>query len=76
MRLADWKNPKTGERIYRLYISAEEMAKAYELMDEIDREIIYEASRIEATISDKLLGLELMARRLEQAEGKESLIPR
>lgn len=54
----------TDERVYTLTISGGDLARVK--LSGYDRRVLADCNGAEATISDRLLGLELLARRIEE----------
>ncbi|HYT46255.1 MAG TPA: hypothetical protein VEP90_28255 [Methylomirabilota bacterium] len=68
-----YKNPVTGNRIFKLKISEAEFINLLPL-NPLDRLLFDECEKSDKA-SDKLLGLERVARLIEQGGSKSPLIP-
>lgn len=55
---------ETGDRVTELRITKKEMAHVK--LDKLDRLLLKECGRSNASISDRILGLETLCRRIEQ----------
>lgn len=68
MKLITYRDELTGTQIWTFIINYDERIRVD--LDSIDRYMLDECSVSEASIADQLLGLELLARRIEEQTKK------
>lgn len=64
-RIECWRTSDRDELVYRLTIRDEDVRRTRLL--EVDRKLLAECESTDATVADRLLGLELLVRRIEEA---------
>lgn len=66
MTFVETENINSGSKVFILTISISDYVKAR--FDNFDEALLRECKREDATIADKLLALEMVARRIEEEE--------
>jgi len=64
VKIETYENVSADERVYVLRITRAEIETAR--LDNLDKFVLHDCEADDATISDTLLGLELLARRIEE----------
>ena len=73
MNLTAWKHPVTGERTFTLTISDAEMYTAFDRFTRSERmEAMPFFDRPDASIEERLMGLQIITRHIEEAHEEET----
>lgn len=74
MQMEWWRDPGTLDRRISILISERELEEVYRTLNDLDKLLLRECDGPDATLADRLLGLELLARRLQEKKDRDAAL--